>query len=508
MFREKVLDPSTFCITWEQIPGRGAMERQQEDILKNAEKARLSGKIHAIGITDNPGGNPALAVDLLCAELKRTGMEPLVHFACRDKNRNAIESMLYGLERSQAQNLLLLSGDYPSTEGFGGTSRPVFDLDPVHVLQLVDEMNRGLKYLYLGKPQQLQPTHFFPGIAVSPFKTNEAELAGQYYKLRKKIAAGAQFAITQVGYDPRKLHELVQWLKLNGLNLPVLANLFVLTYGAAKLMNANKIPGCIVSDGLVAKLAEESKAPDKGKAARIARTAQFYAVAKGLGFAGAHIGGHNVDCDTVLEIIGRGEELSANWRDLLARLDYAGDSTYFYNYRRDDATGLNTAEESRRPEQAVRPLSYRFARLMHGVVFDGASPLHRLIMAIARFADRRPGLKKKLGKFEHTVKVALFGCIDCGDCALFDIGYLCPMSQCPKSQRNGPCGGSCNGWCEVHPEEQKCIWVQAYQRLKSDDGTSSIFSDTSITPPCNWQLWQTSSWLNYFLGRDHRKGKF
>ncbi len=126
MFKENVLNPSTFCITWEQIPGRGAIERQQEEIITNAEKARQSGKIHAIGITDNPGGNPALAVDLLCAELKRTGMEPLVHFACRDKNRNAIESMLYGLERSQARNLLLLSGDYPSNEGFGGTSRPGF----------------------------------------------------------------------------------------------------------------------------------------------------------------------------------------------------------------------------------------------------------------------------------------------------------------------------------------------------------------------------------------------
>jgi methylenetetrahydrofolate reductase (NADPH) len=508
MFQENVLNPSTFCVTWEQIPGRGAVERQQEDIIINAEKARQSGKIHAIGITDNPGGNPALAVDLLCAELKRTGMEPLVHFACRDKNRNAIESMLYGLERSQARNLLLLSGDYPSNEGFGGTSRPVFDLDPVNALQLVAEMNKGFKYQNMGKPQQLTPTQFFAGVGISPFKASESELAGQYYKLRKKIAAGAKFAITQIGYDARKLHELLQWLKLNKFDLPVLANLFVLPFGAAKIMKANRIPGCVVPDGLLAKLEEESKAPDKGKGGRILRAAEFYAVAKGLGCAGAHIGGHNIPCDTVLEVVDRGEELSPNWRDLLAKFDYSSEPTFFYYYKRDEATTLNRPEESPRPEKAIRPLSYRFSKIMHWTLFDRESPLFPLIMAFVRFADKRPGVKKALGHFEHVMKVALFGCIDCGDCALFDIGYMCPMASCPKSQRNGPCGGSFNEWCEVHPNEQKCIWVQAYQRLKSDDGTSAIFDDKAIMPPCNWELWQTSSWLNYFLGRDHRKGKY
>jgi len=169
MFKDAVLDPATFCITWEQIPGRGANEKQQEEIIRSAEQAAKSGRIHALGITDNPGGNPALSVELLCAELKRLGMESLVHFACRDKNRNAVESMLYGLERSHARNLLVISGDYPSPEGFGGTSRPVFDLDPVHVLQLIGEMNRGLEYQYLGRKQQLHPTSFFAGVGISPF---------------------------------------------------------------------------------------------------------------------------------------------------------------------------------------------------------------------------------------------------------------------------------------------------------------------------------------------------
>jgi len=36
---------------------------------------------------------------------------------------------------------------------------------------------------------------------MSPFKQTEEELMGQYYKLKKKIEAGAKFIINQVGYD-------------------------------------------------------------------------------------------------------------------------------------------------------------------------------------------------------------------------------------------------------------------------------------------------------------------
>jgi len=52
-------------------------------------------------------------------------------------------------------------------------------------------------------------------------------------------------------------------------------------------------------------------------------------------------------------------------------------------------------------------------------------------------------------KLEHIVKVVLFDCENCGDCSLFEMAYLCPMSQCLKKQRNGACGGSFEGWCEV-----------------------------------------------------------
>ncbi len=497
--KEVILSPDTFSVTWEQIPGRGAFEMQQEEVIENAQRAARAGKIHAISVTDNPGGNPAISTEMLCTEIKKLGIEPLVHLAFRDKNRNQCESLLYGLAALGVRNLLLLTGDYPSTSGFRGRPKPVFDLDSVHGLQLVEMMNRGMEHEAMGKKTTLAPTDFFAGAAISPFKQCEPEIMGQYYKLKKKIEAGAGFLITQVGYDARKFHELLLWLKVNGYNIPAIINIYILPFGAGKIMNANQIPGCVVPDKLLAKLDEERKAKDKGRQARLDRAAKMYAFAKGMGYAGAHIGGHGATYEMVEYIVNKGEELAPNWRDLLPEFDFP-QKDGFYLFQKDEKTGLNLERPSTKNSRATHPPVYLLSRLAHVTLFNPDSILFKALRPVARWVDHLPKLKSAFGSLEHINKVALFDCMNCGDCGLFDVAFLCPMSQCPKNQRNGPCGGSYEGWCEVHPDK-KCIWVRAYQRLKGHKEEDSV--GKYIVPPCNWELQHTSSWLNFYLGRDH-----
>jgi methylenetetrahydrofolate reductase (NADPH) len=498
--KEAILDPKVFCVTWEQIPGRGAFEIQQEQVFDNIRKAAQLGRIHAISVTDNPGGNPAISTEMLCAEVKRVGTEPLVHLACRDKNRSQIESMLYGLAASDVRNILALSGDYPSPEGFEGKPKPVFDMDPVNVVRLIEAMNRGLEHYAMGKRVVLAPTDLFVGVCVSPFKQLESELKAQYYKLKKKIEGGGKFIITQIGYDARKYHELLQWLRMNHFKVPVLVNVYVLPYSTAKLMNSNKIPGCVVTDKLVSELAEEAKGPDKGKVARLLRSAKLYAIAKGMGYAGAHIGGHGITSDMVEYIITKGEELSKDWEKLVPEFDYPQPEG-FYLFEKDPKTGLNSDVLARGPSKPSPPLIYRLSRIAHVTLFEEKSWVFRMLRPIARWADVSPKAKAVLEFFEHLAKTVLFHCMNCGDCALFDVAFVCPMSQCPKNQRNGACGGSYQGWCEVYPNEKRCVWVQAYDRLKAYGEEDNL--DDYIVPPCNWELWQTSSWLNFYMGRDH-----
>ncbi|NLC38755.1 MAG: methylenetetrahydrofolate reductase [Clostridia bacterium] len=500
-FKESLLDKNSFSVTWELVPGRGARETPQEAAVAAAQQAAKGKRIHALTITDNPGGNPAMLADYLGLEIFQKGIEPLVHFTCKDKNRNQMESQLYALDRAGVRNLLVMTGDYPVT-GFKGRAKPVFDLDPIHTLELIENMNKGLEYRDLKGTVKHQPSDFFAGASVSPFKATEAEQLLQYYKLKKKLEAGAKFIVTQVGYDARKFHEVLLYMQLHGWDVPLIGNIYILPFGVARTMNANRIPGCVVTDKLVAELDEERQAPDKGVGERLLRAAKMYAVLKGMGYRGVHIGGFNVKYEQVEYVIEKGEELAPNWLDYVRDLDYPIPGGFYY-FEKDEKTGLNVEKPMNRkgrPLEAPVEYVYPLSRFVHKLAFEPDKNLFSLMQGLARRVEGS-SLEKTYHWFEHLAKVLLYDCKDCGDCALLDLAYLCPMSQCPKNQRNGACEGSYHGWCEVYPQERKCAWVRAYARLKKYEEEDNLQAYT--VAPCNWDLYQTSSWLNFYLGKDH-----
>ncbi|MFK8083631.1 MAG: methylenetetrahydrofolate reductase C-terminal domain-containing protein [Granulosicoccus sp.] len=84
--------------------------------------------------------------------------------------------------------------------------------------------------------------------------------------------------------------------------------------------------------------------------------------------------------------------------------------------------------------------------------------------------------EKPIAAVEKVVKGALFDCQMCGQCVLSSTGMSCPMN-CPKSIRNGPCGGvRADGYCEVKPQ-MRCVWVEAWdgaQRMKKGSEISTV----------------------------------
>jgi methylenetetrahydrofolate reductase (NADPH) len=295
-------------------------------------------------------------------------------------------------------------------------------------------------------------------------------------------------------------------MKQSGFNLPLMGNIYILPYGAAKMMNRNDLPGSVVTDKLLAELDRERNDPDKGEGARILRAARMYAIMKGMGFSGVHIGGHNIKYDQVQEIIRQGEALSSQWSDLIRYFDYPIPDGFYY-YEHDPNTGLNLEKPAQRQSQkpdAKAGCIYSFSRLSHKLMFEPGKKLYGLVKGLS---GKVAGTKMEgtFHKLEHLTKVMLFDCKDCGDCALIDVAYLCPMSQCPKNQRNGACGGSFEGWCEVYPGKKQCVYVRAYARLKKYGEEAQL--DYGVVPPCNWDLYQTSSWINYYQGKDHTSKK-
>jgi methylenetetrahydrofolate reductase (NADPH) len=373
---------------------------------------------------------------------------------------------------------------------------------------MYSKMNRGLFDEKTGR--RMKPTNFFLGAVVTNHKRHEREVVPQYLKLRKKIDTGARFIINQVGYNSRKDDELLRWLALSGLDVPVIANVFILSRGVARAFNAGRIPGVVVTDELVALAERYATSADRGRSFFLELAAKQVAIARGLGFRGAYLGGklEPSDCE---EILARADKFGPDdWKAFAGdvQFDYQDE---FYYFERDEKTGLSSSEvnrafvvsrraAARRRARLRVPVAYRASRLAHSTIFDPEAPLFPVARKFYASLERCPRPAQSLLHLaEHTAKKPLFDCQDCGDCSLAEIAYLCPESQCAKNQRNGPCGGTRDGLCEV--AERECIWARAYERLKPYGEEDSMLEGPVVFN--NNVLRGTSAWANTFLGRDH-----
>ena len=326
---------------------------------------------------------------------------------------------------------------------------------------------------------------FYISAAVSPFKYTEPDCAYQYLKLEKKIAAGADYAITQLGYDSRKMRELRRYMDERGLRTPVFGNVYVLPLGAAKRFHKGDPPGCFASKELVEQVqAEVDASTDKGMAARLERAAKMVAIQRGLGFAGSYIGGDH-HADRIRWIIERSEVLAPKWEEL-------GRGAGIRSQRR--ILFLRISQTRTAEADLLEPCRRYYRASQYA-----ACAQRSVITGTLRLIDKSPTAAAALESVELAFKKPVFGCQACGNCVLGLMEYVCPMT-CPKNLRNGPCGGTHNGQCEVIPE-QKCIWVEVYNRAKAADRVDEL---KTYIPQRDRSLKGTSSYINYFLDRDSR----
>lgn len=256
--KDSLADSSSFTVIAELTSGAGC---SMEPIFAFLEAHKASGgseipdgfDFAGIALPQNPGGVSNLDPSDVLAQLAPTdlldNLDFIPHMSCKDHNKAALNSALVGYRQRGVQSVLALTGDKPVS------SKGVFELEAVGLLQLVSETNRNelLKGSH-ADPARARP--FFAGAAVSPFKYTEPSQMQQYFKLEKKVASGARYFISQVGWDWKKSRELKCYMEDVGLNVPVLGNAYFLTTtnAAPRLMNTGKLPGCFVSNALLAQL--------------------------------------------------------------------------------------------------------------------------------------------------------------------------------------------------------------------------------------------------------------
>jgi len=82
---------------------------------------------------------------------------------------------------------------------------------------------------------------------------------------------------------------------------------------------------------------------------------------------------------------------------------------------------------------------------------------------------------KRIGEFEKR-------CEMCGECIQDLFGGFCPVSRCPKSILNGPCGGAVDGKCEIN-KDMDCVWILILGYLKKKGKLDLL---KKIQEPKNW----------------------
>ena len=460
-------------------------------------------EIDWISVTDNAGGNPQLAPLALGRPILYAGKEVVIHLTCKDLNRNGLESEAWMLNSEGFHNILAMTGDYP-IGGNDGLAKPVFDIDSVGLISMLNTMNGGLNSRKIGDSnRQLAKTQFCIGAVTTNFKVREGEVVPQYLKLEKKVQCGAQFIINQIGFDARKMSELLCYMGAHGMqSTPLIGNVYLLSPRVAQLFHEGRIPGVVVTQALLDLCHQQGKSPDGGREFFLEFAARQIAIYRGLGYRGVYLGGvHNLPAIEKILAIER-KFAADDWKIFAREMNFSRPGEFYY-YADDPETGL--ADAARPTPQGTRysahvNMTYRLSKWSHDTMFVPGKPLAKWGAKIcAESADPMQG-PRPLRVLEHLSKAALFRCRDCGDCSLPEIAYLCPESQCAKNQRNGPCGGTREGRCEVDGYGD-CIWLRAYERLNHDSAEQGLLDHAPTVQ--NQGLRGTSAWANLWLGRDH-----
>jgi methylenetetrahydrofolate reductase (NADPH) len=245
------LERGTFAVTIEYNPPKGT---NITSVLENAKQ--LVGRVHGVNVTDNTAAVVRAGSLPVCRLLYELGHDPVMQLTCRDRNRIAMQSDLLGAHMLGIRNILCLTGDYP-TVGDHKEAKPVYDLDSVQVMQVVQGLNAGRD---MAGNKLDGSTAFMIGAAVTP----EADPLGPMLaKFEVKVKAGAQFFQTQAVYNPDQFAGFMKAVR--PFKVKVLAGILVLRNAKmAEFMNAN-IPGVSVPQDMIDELkAAGDKAEDVG----------------------------------------------------------------------------------------------------------------------------------------------------------------------------------------------------------------------------------------------------
>lgn len=403
------------------------------------------------------------------AHLYPHDIEKVLHFAGKGRDILDFERFLTQAKQHEIQNLLLLTGDKLKHHQQGSQQ--------IERTRYFESVNAVM----LAK----QKGSFCIGVAFNPFKYAEAERDAQYLKLHKKLKAGADFIITQLGYDLDALKQAKQFLIQHQYPQKILACVMPLSLARAKYMVKHQVAGIVITPHILHVL-EHEKQQRLSECVYI-RCALQVLICQHLGFAGIHLSA----CYKREE-----QQILERYINEYRHLNLLECEALWYELwgAKTGKEFLPTLRYFSKPAQSTEILKYQSLHFIHEVMFNS-----HLGLSVGRFIFKQSFwtqqlFEKVLLKTEALSKHSIVGCENCGQCRLGETLYICPET-CPKGLANGPCGGTLLDRCEFGDRE--CIHSVKARLAKAVNQTEILKNELIPTVPI--EVRGTSSWKNWYL---------
>ncbi len=409
---------------------------------------------------------------------EHSGSEPLIHWAGKDRDIEDLDATLQRMQGHRLENLLLLSGDKLKDPPADRRPRYLESVPAIHAAK------------------QAMP-NLVIAAALNPFKYREEEAMAQYLKLGKKVAAGADFIVTQIGFDSNKFEEALFWIDTRGYRVPMVANVMALSARRARYIRRNPLAGVTITDSYHRLLDEEERLMPERAQARVTRRLALQILSlRMLGYSGVQLTAiHSLE--TLITLLHQIDYLADRCPDRLSWNKAWAEALSLPNgVRADPVPEAPWYMVDRHVRHAPRRdmIKYVVMEKAHRVLFEKGAGA-RFLGGLVRGIRRQSGADRWLERFERIIKAPLFGCESCGLCRLAATQYVCPET-CPKGLANGACGGTHLNRCEF--EDRECIHSRKY-RIAKDAGILQQL-ERWLIPAVPKAIRHTSSWPPHFRG--------
>lgn len=168
-------------------------------------------------------------------------IETIIHYCCRDRNLYGMQADLMAARALDVRNVLIITGDPPKAGDYA-VPTAVFDVDSIGLVRVARGLNRGLDAA--GKETGV-PLDLHVGVGVNP---GAIDLERELERFRRKVAAGAEFAMSQPVFDARHLERFLH--ELDEPPIPILVGILPLhSHRNAEFLH-NEVPGMNIPEAV------------------------------------------------------------------------------------------------------------------------------------------------------------------------------------------------------------------------------------------------------------------